>query len=189
MCYAQHCKKKKGHYAKHELKVCILLVLKTFPDLVSSKNSLLWNHLLELFISLTTDNNFYSACEIASIFIVVNLMFCSLFLTPYRVSFVNLSSSLIRLRFRGCVDIFFRWWLFESSNRGTWIYSETQWSNKTFFGWLINDRRIVCVYGTKHLGKLADKAKLFTIKISPPSHISIGKNTRNSLQSFFKWAQ
>ena len=77
-------------------------------------------------------------------------------------------------------------WVFK---QGTWIYSETQWSNKTFFGWLINDRRIVCVYGTKHLGKLADKAILFTIKISPPSHISIGKNTRNSLQSFFKWAQ
>ena len=77
-------------------------------------------------------------------------------------------------------------WVFK---QGTWIYSETQWTNKTFFRWLINDRRIVCVYGTKHLGKLADKAKLFTIKISPPSHISIGKNTRNSLQSFFKWAQ
>ena len=66
-------------------------------------------------------------------------------------------------------------WVFK---QGTRIYSETQWSNKTFFRWLTNDRRIVCVYGTKHLGKLAGKAKLFTIKISPPSHFSIGEKTQ-----------
>ena len=62
-------------------------------------------------------------------------------------------------------------WVFK---QGTRIYSETQWSNKTFFRWLV----IFCVYGTKHLGKLAGKAKLFTIKISPPSHFSIGEKTQ-----------
>ena len=51
-------------------------------------------------------------------------------------------------------------WVFK---QGTRIYSETQWSNKTIFRWLVNDRRIFCVYSTRHLGKLADKAKLFTI--------------------------